>query len=104
MGLRGALSATPLMTTMLTLDRKGRVLIPKALRRELGLRPGDTLQLKSVGDKIRLRRMRPQALLKKECGISVLQSEPTNVSIADLIDRTRQNRIRSILGTKPGPS
>ena len=47
------------MTTKLSLDKAGRVVIPKALRQELRLGPGDTLQLESRGDQITLRPLRP---------------------------------------------
>lgn len=78
----------------LTLDRAGRVLIPKALRQELHLGPGDALQLESAGDEITLRPVRPQALLKKEHGVWVYQGEPSDVSITDLIDHDRGRHIR----------
>ena len=82
------------MTTKITLDQAGRVLIPKNLRQELHLGPGDTLELESEGDEITLRPVRPKALLKKEHGIWVYQGEPSDASITDLIDRNRENRIR----------
>jgi AbrB family looped-hinge helix DNA binding protein len=86
------------MTTKITLDRAGRVLIPKTLRQELHLGPGDTLQLEREGDEITLRPLRPKALLKKEKGVWVYQGEPANVSIPGLIDRQREQRSREILG------
>jgi len=61
------------MTAKLTLDRAGRVLIPKTLRQKLHLGPGDALHLDSEGEKITLRPMRPKALLKKERGVWVYQ-------------------------------
>ena len=82
------------MTTRLTLDQAGRVLIPKNLRQELRLGPGDTLELESEGDEITLRPVRPKALLKKEHGIWVYQGEPSEASITDLIDRNRESHIR----------
>ena len=82
------------MTTKLTLDQAGRVLIPKNLRHELHLGPGDALELESEGDEITLRPVRPKALLKKEHGIWVYQGEPSDTSITDLIDRNRESRIR----------
>jgi AbrB family looped-hinge helix DNA binding protein len=82
------------MTTKLTLDQAGRVLIPKNLRQELHLGPGDTLELESEGDEITLRPVRPKALLKKEHGIWVYQGQPSDASITDLIDRNRESRIR----------
>lgn len=83
-----------IMTTKLILDRAGRVLIPKTLRQELHLGPGDTLQLESEGDEITLRPLRPKALLKKEHGVWVCQGEPCDASITDLIDRHRESHIR----------
>jgi AbrB family looped-hinge helix DNA binding protein len=82
------------MTTKLTLDQAGRVLIPKGLRQELHLCPGDTLQLESDGDEITLRPLRPKALLKKEHGVWVYQGEPSDASITDLIDMAREGQIR----------
>jgi AbrB family looped-hinge helix DNA binding protein len=82
------------MMTKITLDQAGRVLIPKTLRQELHLGPGDTLQLENEGDEITLRPLRPKALLKKEHGVWVYQGEPCDTSITDLIDRNRESRIR----------
>jgi AbrB family looped-hinge helix DNA binding protein len=86
------------MTVKLTLDRAGRVLIPKALREEWRLRPGDSLRLDQKGEEITLRPVRPKALLKKERGVWVYQGEPTTTSIPDLIDREREKRLREPMG------
>jgi len=85
------------MTTKLTLDKAGRVLIPKPLRQELHLGPGDTLQLESEGDEITLRPTRVKALVKKERGVWVYQGESSHDSITNLIDREREKRLRDIL-------
>ena len=82
------------MTTKLTLDRAGRVLIPKSLRQELHLDPSDALQLDSEGEEITLRPVRPKALLKKEKGVWVYQGEPTHASIPDLSHRPRSGKAR----------
>ena len=86
------------MTRKLTLDQAGRVLIPKPLRKELHLGPGDTLQLESEGELITLRPMRAKALLKKERGVWVYQGEPTGASVTDTIDGEREKRLRDLLG------
>jgi len=91
------------MTTKLTLDRAGRVLIPKTLRQEWRLNPGDALQLDSQGEEtVTLRPVRPKALLKKELGVWVYQGEATaasvSTSISALIDREREKRLRELLG------
>jgi AbrB family looped-hinge helix DNA binding protein len=86
------------MTTKLTLDRAGRVLIPKQLRQELHLGPGDTLQMQSEGEEITLRPDRAKALLKKEQGVWVYQGEPIRASLPDVIDRERAKRLRELMG------
>jgi len=78
----------------LTLDRSGRVSLPKSLREEMRLAPGDSLHLESEGERITLRPLRPQARLKKERGIWVYQGEATEASIPELIDRGRDKRLR----------
>lgn len=85
------------MTSKITLDKAGRVMIPKSLRQELHLGPGDTLHLESEGEQITLRPMRPKALLKKEKGVWVYQGERTGVSVTDVIDRVRQARLRKFV-------
>jgi len=85
------------MTLTLTLDKAGRVVIPKPLRDELRLGPGDALELQAEGEQITLRPVRPKELLRKEHGVWVYQGERTNSSIVDLIDRDRENRMRDML-------
>jgi AbrB family looped-hinge helix DNA binding protein len=82
------------MTTQLTVDKAGRVVLPKPVRDELRLSPGDALQLETDGERITLRPVRPKATLKKEFGIWVYQGEATDISISALIDRERDNRTR----------
>jgi AbrB family looped-hinge helix DNA binding protein len=86
------------MTSKLTLDKAGRVLIPKPLRQELRLGPGDTLQLESEGEQITLRPMRAKALLKKERGVWVYQGESTETSVTAVIEREREKRLRELIG------
>jgi len=81
-----------------TLDKAGRVVLPKRLRQQLHLAPGDSLELESEGERVTLRPVRPQALLRKEYGVWVYQGEPADLSIPDLIDREREKRLREALG------
>jgi AbrB family looped-hinge helix DNA binding protein len=81
-----------------TLDKAGRVVLPKRLRQQLHLAPGDTLELESEGERVTLRPVRPQALLRKEYGVWVYQGEPADLSIPDLMDREREKRARETLG------
>ena len=84
------------MIGKVTLDKAGRVVLPKPLRDRLQLAPGDTLQLDTEGESIRLRPIRQKVTLKKELGIWVYQGESADTSTADLIDRERENRLRQV--------
>jgi AbrB family looped-hinge helix DNA binding protein len=46
------------MKTRVTIDKAGRVVIPKPLREELQLEPGDSLEMESAGEQITLRPVR----------------------------------------------
>ena len=86
------------MTTKLTLDKAGRVVIPKPLRDELRLSPGDALHLEADGERITLHPVRPRPPLQKEHGIWVYRSgQPSNASITELIDKEREKRIRDLM-------
>jgi len=65
------------MTTKLTLDKAGRVVLPKPLRDELELAAGDVLDLESRGEQITLRPVRGSAPLRKERGIWVYRTGQT---------------------------
>lgn len=46
------------MNTRSIIDKAGRVVIPKPLREELHLEPGDSLEMESAGEQITLRPVR----------------------------------------------
>lgn len=88
------------VTTKLTIDKAGRVVIPKQLRDELHLAAGDRLQLESSGGAITLRPVQETAPLQKEHGFWVYRTgHPLKgLSIPDWIDRGREERSRKIAG------
>jgi AbrB family looped-hinge helix DNA binding protein len=82
-----------------TMDKAGRVVIPKTLRDELHLEPGDALELETEGDRVTLRPIHPASPLRKERGVWVFYSRD-NLSLADadkLVREERQRRDRSNL-------
>lgn len=62
------------MNTTVTIDKAGRVVIPKPLRDELRLSPGDSLVLESDAGSMVLRPVRSASALRKEHGIWVFRS------------------------------
>ena len=62
------------MTTQLTLDKAGRVVLPKPVRDELQVGPGDTLEVESSEGQILLRPVRGNTPLRKKNGIWVFRT------------------------------
>lgn len=61
------------VNTTVTLDKAGRVVLPKPLRQELHLEPGDKLELDSEGGRVTLRPVRENTPLRKERGVWVFR-------------------------------
>lgn len=66
-------SYNAIVNAKLNLDKAGRIVIPKQLRDELQLQPGDELELESQGDQITLRPVRGSSPLVKEHGVWVFR-------------------------------
>jgi AbrB family looped-hinge helix DNA binding protein len=86
------------MVSRLTLDKAGRIVLPKPIRDELQLEAGDALELESSGDKITLRPVRGNGQLRKKDGVWVFRSdEPLTERIVEetarKIRRERDGRI-----------
>jgi AbrB family looped-hinge helix DNA binding protein len=80
------------MTTTLTVDKAGRVVLPKPVRDELQLGAGDRLELESSEDQIVLRPVRGTASLRKKQGIWVLRTgEPLSANVVDKTLRQVRN-------------
>jgi AbrB family looped-hinge helix DNA binding protein len=62
------------MSSRVTLDRAGRVVLPKTLRDELRLSPGDTFDVTAEGDEVTLRPRRVATPLQKERGVWVFRT------------------------------
>ena len=88
------------MTAKLTLDKAGRIVLPKPVRDELNLCPGDVLELETSGARITLHPVRPTSALQKERGVWVYRTgEKLPVSVVEeTIRQVRDERYRTSLG------
>ena len=87
-----------MMNTTVTIDKAGRVVIPKEVRDELRLEAGDTLALESEGERVILRPLHGGTPLQKERGVWVfhggkrLSLDEANQLVRDAREqRDRQN-------------
>ena len=81
------------MVLKVTLDRAGRVVLPKTLRDELHLSPGDILDLTVQGDEVTMRPRRTATPLQKERGVWVFRTG-TPLTAAETEETLRNLRAR----------
>jgi len=88
------------MHTRLIIDKAGRVVIPKSLREELHLEPGDALEMESAGEQITLRPARGTGPLTQEQGVWLFHSgHPLPPSTTDdMLQQIRKERDLANLG------
>ena len=91
------------MNSKVTLDRAGRVVLPKALRDEMHLSPGDILDLTLKGDEVTLRPRRGATPLQKERGVWVFRTgKPlTAGATEETLRNIRAQRQRQNTGETP---
>jgi len=89
-----------MMITTLTIDKAGRVVLPKPVRDSLQISPGDSLELESSEDQIILRPARGQGRIYKKQGMWVFDSgQPLTADVvAQTIRRVRAERDPHNLG------
>ena len=82
------------------MDKAGRIVLPKPVRDELQLGPGDALEVESSEDRIVLRPARGKGRMYKEHGMWVFDSgEPLTVEVVNkTLRRVREERDRRNLG------
>ena len=90
------------MNTTLTVDKAGRVVLPKPVREQLHLSAGDSLDLESSGDRIVLRPVRGNAGMREKEGIWVFRTgQPVSAaSVDETIRQLREERERSAIQTE----
>jgi AbrB family looped-hinge helix DNA binding protein len=91
------------MNNKVTLDRAGRVVIPKTLRDELRLTAGDTLDLTVKGEEVTLRPRRSATPLQRERGVWVFRTgKPlTAAETEEALRKIRTGRLGRTGGERP---
>jgi AbrB family looped-hinge helix DNA binding protein len=86
----------------ITIDRAGRIVVPKALRERFGLFPGTELEIEPAADGLRLRaRDAAPAFVEKEGVLVHHAAGPAlDIDVAEFINRGREGRA---LSSQPQP-
>ena len=90
------------MNIILTIDKAGRVVLPKPVRDALQISPGDALELESSEDHIVLRPAPGKGRVYKKQGMWVFNSGSSVPLSAEVVNKTirrvRAERDRHVLG------
>jgi len=89
------------MAAKVTLDKAGRIVLPKPVRDKLQLAAGDELELESQDELLTLRPVRGAAQLRKKNGVWVFHcGEPLSATTVDeTIEHVRRERDERNLGS-----
>ena len=83
----------------LTLDRFGRMVLPKAIRDDFGLRPGDVLEAEEQTDAIVLRPLTRSDCLRRE-GRALVFTGKAAGAIGGVLGGVREARLNCIAGKR----
>lgn len=88
------------MNATITIDKAGRLVVPKAVRDALHLKPGDELEMKQEGDSLTLRHKPVTARAKKKKGIWVFETPGpiTNEMVNETLRQVRREREMRAVG------
>jgi AbrB family looped-hinge helix DNA binding protein len=85
------------MIERVTIDKFGRILIPKAIREQLRLKPDQSLELHSHDGELTLRPTIPGEIIKKN-GMYVWTGPVPQDSWDEITNSLREDRVDAILG------
>ncbi len=77
----------------ITIDRAGRVVIPKEIRDRLHLQPGSELEIEVSGEEITLQAPTAETRLVEKAGVLVFDTQTeSEIEIASFINEQRSHR------------
>ena len=85
-----------------TIDRLGRIVVPKAVRERLHLVPGTSLELTADSGGIRIVPVNSEPALVRKRGVLIHHgTETIDLDIRKVIDQTRTNRNDYLVAEEP---
>jgi AbrB family looped-hinge helix DNA binding protein len=93
------------MSTIVEIDKAGRIVVPKKLRDAMHLTPGTRLKVERSGDALVLEQDFPEPKLEMIDGLWVMTGGPslTNEDVNAVIDQQRERRMRYVAGLSDEP-
>ncbi len=82
---------------LIALDRFGRIVLPKALRDDFALRPGDRMEVVKQADHVELRPVHERQPIRSDGGILVFSGRSEG-NLAEAIHQDREQRLQKLTG------
>ncbi|HEX5233933.1 MAG TPA: AbrB/MazE/SpoVT family DNA-binding domain-containing protein [Silvibacterium sp.] len=88
------------MNATVTIDKAGRLVVPKPMRDALHIKAGDALEIQREGEQLTIRQKPARAKAIMENGVWVFDTggRITNQMVNDVLEQTRREREARILG------
>ncbi|MGB0122589.1 MAG: AbrB/MazE/SpoVT family DNA-binding domain-containing protein [Silvibacterium sp.] len=88
------------MNAIVTIDKAGRLVLPKPIRDALHLKPGATLEIQQEGDAITLRQPQSFPVMRRKNGFWVVDTggRITNEMVNQTLAEIREEQDRRALG------
>ena len=84
------------MSETVTIDKAGRLIVPKKVRERLGLKSGDKLKIDVVGERIELEAQGDETKVETRNGRRVIVGTG-DVDVVKAIEATREEQVERIL-------
>jgi AbrB family looped-hinge helix DNA binding protein len=84
-----------------TLDRFGRVVVPKEIRDKLGLKPGAEMDIDNNGNEVILKPLGDETPLEIEDGVLVFAGNAA-ADLAEAVRKHRQDRLLKVAAGRKG--
>jgi AbrB family looped-hinge helix DNA binding protein len=91
--------AQEVITMKTTIDRFGRIVVPKEMRKRFGLMSGSQVEIDDSNEEIVVRHVSDRSPLQVEDGLLVFEGEAT-ADLASWVSKVRENRDKRISGSK----
>ena len=78
-----------------TMDKFGRIVIPKPVREDLGMSPGTKVEIETIGDEVVLRPVREEPNVVDKDGVLVFTGLATG-DMLEAIQRHREDQTRLV--------
>ncbi|MBM3710237.1 MAG: AbrB/MazE/SpoVT family DNA-binding domain-containing protein [Actinobacteria bacterium] len=85
--------------TKITIDRFGRIVIPKKIRNDFGIQPGNDLIIKESREGFLITPVKEKEIISEEDGFLII-TPSSDIDFENLLENLREERMKKITGNE----